>query len=244
MTIDVQLLISEAGVVFDGGEQFAADLPSYPAGQEVLQQRFEFAQIAQGQQSNTLIWLANKGQCKIGERTFIIDSANGNSRKLSVGVHGKSAEAFDVLQELWTRLVECERSLTHPGPAESAGGRPEPVGRIQSFGQTFVVTTAVVKLPFRVEQLFPQADFLREEVKNALDTTFRISREPTVRFSLDVRLDWGTSQRNVTSTITFEPRAGDKLDSKVFFTRSPLSSDDHLKIVESFVARFSPPVPE
>lgn len=238
MTVETQVLVSEAAVVFDGGEQFAADLPSYNAGQELLQKHFGFAQIATVQQGDQLLWQAQKGQLQLGQRTLIVDSAKGSPRLLGIAVRGKTADAFDVLQELWTRLVERERTL-NPTTSETGQAATE-AGRIQSLGRPIVHTIAVVKLPFRVEQLFPQAEFLREQVKDGVDTSFRISREPTVRFSFELRLEWGLAHRNLTSQVTFEPRVGDKLDSRLFFTRSPLPSDEHMKVVERFVEKFAP----
>ncbi len=239
LSIELVELISEALVLFEAGEQLAADLPSFNVGQELLQKKFGVAQIAMGQQGNQLLWLAQKGQCTLGERKLLIDSANGNNRRLSVSVYGTTPEAFDVLQELWVQLVDCERGLRPAQVAEGTSAR-EPIGRVVAAGRPIAVTTAIVKLPFRVNQLFPQADFLREEVRGQLDDGYKLSRAPMMRFSLEVRIDWGLTQRNVNSVITFEPRSGDDLDSKVFFTRSPLPSDKHLKVVERFAEKFKP----
>jgi hypothetical protein len=67
---------------------------------------------------------------------------------------------------------------------------------------------------------------------------FRLSENGRLRFTCELRMTWGA--RNVVAPLTIEPRANEPLDSRLFFTKSPLKSDAHLALVQAFAEEFGP----
>jgi hypothetical protein len=227
-------VISEATVVFDRGEQLAADLPSYPLGAEVLKQQFHFESVAAQQEAGVVFWIATKGQFRIGERTFRVDSAKGNLRMLGIGIEGTEAEAVDVLQELWTALRDATDSTFVPPLGQS-----EDRGQVKALGRLLIHTYAIVRLPFSASELFPQLAFLESELSSRVQNhEFKLSPDVRLRFACEVRLQW--SGRTVAVPVVIEPRANEPLESRLFFTRSPLPLSEHMQLLEKFVERFKP----
>jgi hypothetical protein len=234
LKLEVRSLISEAAVLFESGEQVAADLPAYPMGAELIKAEFGLEAMGLQQAGQTVSWFAQKGQVRIGERQFLLDSARGNARMLAVAVHGPTEHAFDVLQEMWTKLSAAALDVF----VSSAAPQPD-FGRVQSLGKTIASTVAVVRLPHSAREYFPQVSFLEGQLASSLnDDQMTVTRDPMFRFNCEVKLSW--ANRNATSPLTIEPRANEPASSRLFYTRSPLKSDAHLRLVEAFAEHFAP----
>jgi hypothetical protein len=232
--LEVRSVLSEAAVLFESGEQLAADLPVFPVGVELLKRRYGLEVVGLQQADQTTQWLAQKGQVRIGERTLAVESARGNQRLLSVVVHGSSEEAFDALQELWTTLSQAAAEIFR-----FAAPSPVDFGRVQSLGKSFTSTVAVVRLPHDATHYFPQLAFLQNRVgEHIAGDQFRLMENSRLRFTCEFKMGWGA--RMVVAPLTIEPRANEPLDSRIFFTKSPLKSEAHLDLVRAFVEEFGP----
>jgi hypothetical protein len=229
--LEILSLVSEAALMFEGGEQLAADLASYPFGSDLLKTKFGMDVVGLQQADQSIFWLGRKGAMKIGQKQVAIDSARGNLRMLAIGVQGSTETACDALQELWTTLSVASAEIFPVGQSTVD------FGRVQSLGRLFPHTTAVVKLPVDVGSLFPQLMFLQTKIRGASHASgLRASQETRLRFTCEFKFEWGGQA--ISTPLTIEPRANEPISDKIFFTRSPLQSDAHLKLVEEFVAHF------
>lgn len=215
-------LVSEVGVVFEGGDRQVCTLPLIGALGEPVKARFSFAQEAVQADATTVRWRYRTGTAKHGTNSVIIDAAGGDARWLAVSVHGTSDVALDVLEDVWVALHDAAKQagfdFGEPGMARSAGKLTH-----QTYG--------VVELPVPFEKLFPAAARLQQLVQSNSSLPV-VHVQP--RFSVEFRLDLG-SGRSMTVPVTFEPKADETADKRLAYTRSPLDSTSHQRVMESFV---------
>jgi hypothetical protein len=156
------------------------------------------------------LWRARKGVAAIGDRTLLIDDIYGNELQLLVAVDGETADAIDVLQEVWAAL--CEQG----------GEEPSAVGSLATLG---FGTTAVVELPFTYQTLMPGAAVLEEYAARAIGWRGAPLGGSAFRFSMPVSLHIGTN--DVLHEMVIEPRFTSAPKDRVYFTASPLKTEDH-----------------
>ncbi len=200
-----KLTVDEPAVALGGTSSSAQDLVN----------RFSFRAV-QVLQGDPFSWMASFGEWKRGDRGLKIYNAMGGSRDLSVMVDGDSAAAGDLLDAVWKALNQ------------GRGGAPP---KLEDRGLLYHLTTAVVRLPKAFTEFFPPARVLRDAAREALERAgLSPPTDPAFRFSIDVTSAW--SGLSVPLEVRFEPRVGTKSEDRVFFTSSPLRSEEHLALLE------------
>lgn len=231
-----KLVVAEVGVIFTHGEEIVSALGLYPLANEAIQQAFRFREMLLGDTAGIPTWVGNEGTIRIGKREYRIDALRGHSRMLVVGVLAETEEARDVLQACFERLRQIERTEfgSQEDPSGEAAGLP-----VGSRGAPFTSTTAIVRLPFKFEDLVPNAAFLVDHVTDRLKVEGkRIGKPPEYHLNWQIQVDIGP--KNLNQAMAIEPRAGDAQDAQLFFTRSPLSTTDHFDMLEKLCARVKP----
>jgi hypothetical protein len=228
-TLKCHSLIAEVGIVLRGNHMAAA-LPLFLTHADELGNKFRFPAIEQAQAEGQLFWVARNGECRLSsERLLKIDSARGNARLLFAAVRGHTKDALDVLEEIWAQLSEMAKRSPLPGADER-------LCRVSELGVQLLRTTAEVELPLSFEQLFPAAAFLRKEIEERLGSSNDDVRiHPVPRFSIALQREVGSIRAD--TRLTIEPRAGESAGSRIFFTSSPLDSNEHLRLLEDLCAQ-------
>lgn len=205
--------ISEAIALFDG-EQTAAAGPLYPKGADALGKVFSFAQVGTGVRADgSTGWTAQNGEWT----DLKVALATGSEVDLAVRVVGSTANARTVLSALWSHLAPAQRGL-------------------DDLGILIDRTTEIVRLPFGFEEMFPEAGVLRNAVLEQLDGGHtKPALNPIFRFHIEITT--AVAARAVSRNLTIEPRAIGRPGKNVFYTQSPLPSDDHERLIDELVRR-------
>ena len=187
-----------------------------------LAKRFTFADTLMQSTGGPVMWIYQNGVCKFSDtRKIPIVSAHGYEIEFSVVVDGATADAIDVLQELWTALGEIAEE--------------EPRALDGSLGTFAYQTTAIVRLPKTYRELFPGLDLLARHTREGVDAP--LTGAPGVEtFHLETRLSFAVGAISLDRATVIQPRHTSKADDRVFYTQSPLRSDRHLAMLEALCA--------
>ena len=183
---------------------------------------FRLSQVVGATQSDgTMIWVATVGEFRQGSAPIAINQISGNTNELSVVVRGTSDDAVVALKEVWKTLSVLAN---------------RPVRDLEAISTLVYVTTLTVELPLSFERIFPAAQVLRKSVLSRLgDQLVRNPDAVQPRFSIELPLTYG--KRDVPRKLTFEPRVTGKPGLHVFWTQSPLRSEEHVKLIEELLAQ-------
>jgi hypothetical protein len=208
--LETQRVVSQCFALFEGDQPDAAG-PFYRDVAEKFGKQFDFAEIAPGTRADgTIVWVANHGR----SGAFRIERAQGSLSDLVVDVVGTTHDARAALNAVWEHL-------------SSKAGQRQPLDRLATICDQ---TTAVVVLDVDFTRFMPVAAALRDAAIQSLVDSVRPLRAPLFRFTIDIPVS--ISGRNVSRSVTFEPRATASPGRRVFYTQSPLPSEEHLKLIE------------
>ena len=198
---------------------FAADClrtaaPFSRAIAEELGKHFQVLEISY-QPGDRPSWTANKGEALLADdRKVAIKSILGTDLELSVTVQGSSADARDVLDEVWSRLGELAEEAEAPITDQPG-----------SFGY---VTAATVVVPRSFFELFSGLGRARAFIDESLDHVEPADgRWFSVTLPIRVKVHGVTVERQV----RLEPRFTSKRDDRVLYTVSPFDSDGHRRLL-------------
>lgn len=184
---------------------------------ELLGARGSFAEIGVTL-ADRATWLARAGTWKLSaERNLLVDKALGHESDIAVEVTGDTRDARDVLDALWAALGEI------------AGEPPRSVD--ESLGTFSYQTTAVVELPKTLDELFPQVALLARQLRDRLPAK-SLEPEGSQRFRVAIPITFAVGARTVERSLVIEPRFSAKTADRIYYTMSPLPSDEHLALLE------------
>lgn len=183
-----------------------------------LGETFDFTEIGTATRNDQAdVWTARRGKIKRGGESVVIHAAQGHELDLTVEVLGDSAAADGALEAVWQSL---------------AGASAPPLGTISELRHR---TTAILHLPIAFSAAFPLGAMVREHVLGMIGKTEKL-RPVLPRFSIEIVAMLGP--RAVNRSVTFEPRATTSLDKRIWYTMSPLRSEDHAKLLEHVLEKF------
>ncbi|MBK6465357.1 MAG: hypothetical protein IPF92_30785 [Myxococcales bacterium] len=216
--IEVQSLRSMAGYVF-AGDNRCLERPFLPGVGATLAKKF--AAVNFSVNGDLGLWSVREGQVVFGERSLRLHTLIGGANELAATVEGTTADARDVLREAWTHIVSLA---------------DEPMSELSSIpGADATSTVAVVRLPVLPEELFPPLTVLMARTRACLGTA--MVEGPGQRpFSFTVPITVAIGGLNVQRDLRIEPRATARDTDRVYFTTSPLPSEDHLEMLRAVVA--------
>jgi hypothetical protein len=99
----------------------------------------------------------------------------------------------------------------------------------QKLGTAVYESTATIKADREFSDFFPTAAILRDGVQERLPPAQMRSADPMFRFAVELPMTVG--RRILSGRVIFEPRYSAD-NPHVFFTSSPLRSDQHLGLLE------------
>lgn len=204
-------------------DRVRAAAPLRSDGARLLADRFDPVDVGI-QAGDRPAWVARKGRCQLGERRILIEEMHGNEHELGVTVDGSTADAIDVLREVWTQL----------GAFDEAGE----TALDEAPGVMTFMTTMVFKADRSYRELFPPLAVARREVAKSLalpqlddGEMFKIQLMFTVSIS-------GITTANL--AFHLERRDTSRAEDCVYWSRSPLKSEDHLALIEKLFEEPSP----
>ncbi len=164
------------------------------------------------------VWVARQGTCKFSEkRRIVCGSLIGSAHELTVSAEGPTEDAKDVLNELWSKLGEVT--------GESSVNMTDFPG-VFVFG-----TTAIVRVPGGFDSAFPGINRVHECARAKLGKAL-VQRPDVVQFRIDIPVEFAVRGLNVRRSFVIEPRFTALTDDHIFFTVSPLNSNDHIEMLE------------
>lgn len=182
-----------------------------------LGERFHFADALMQQTGDQILWQYRKGFCKLSDtRKIAIDTAGGYELELRATVEGPTPDAIDVLRELWAALGELATE--------------EPIEIDESIGTFGYYTTAIVRLPKTYRELFPALDFMARFTREHIGAP-PAGPQGVETFHAQTRMSFAIGANQVERATVIEPRRTSKADDRIFFTYSPLRSDQHLAML-------------
>lgn len=217
MSVEVQRTIATATRLFFA-DRIRGAVPLRSDGGAHLAKRFDPIEIGL-QTGERPVWVGRKGQCKLGDRRIVIEQMHGNEHELGVGVDGSTGDAIDVLREVWTHLGDFEKH----GEAS-----------IDDVPGDFAYTTTLVFVASKeYGEVLP---LIRQARSGVLDKLHRPIVDDGVMFKIEI--PFAVALGGITSTQVFrlEPRFTARAQDRVYFSQSPLNSDDHLSLIESLFA--------
>lgn len=214
----IRTLTSEVVLIFDADEPAALTVFGRDNA-DAFGQEYGFAQVGEleAEGSRAPLWGAFRGQLKRPEgKPIRIEQVRGSATDMVVQVDGGSPEALYALDAVWRSLCKLHGvTITSP----------------EDLGTRMFNTVAVVELQVTFEALFPAAKTLRDAVVSRLERgPFSLRERVQHRYGFDLSVSVG--HRRIPRRVTVEPRAT-ATDEHVFWTQSPLPSEEHLAMLEA-----------
>jgi hypothetical protein len=202
-------------------DQLVTAVPFQTTLAQAFAKRFELRQLmyqpGDARQNQPGIWNAKKGVAAMGpERRIVVDEVSGNEHHLSVTVEGDSADAIDLLQEIWAALSEISGAE---------------VSDVTSLGTLTFATRTVTEFPFLFPQLAPVLNILQDFSARAAGSRSPTDGLSTCRISVGFEARIGTAE--ALQEIVLEPRSSAELKDKIYFVASPLRTDDHMAMLSA-----------
>lgn len=167
-------------------------------------------------------WILRHGTCRFSEsRRVVCESIVGTAHELTASVDGPTDDAKDVLNEVWSRLGE----LTNE----------DSVDLTEYLGVFAFSTTAIVHVPGGFQGAFPGIDVLSKCAHDKLGNAL-VQRPGVLRFRVELPVELAVRGLNVQRSFLIEPRFTAEDGDRVYFTVSPLSSPDHIEVLEQLGA--------
>src|SRR6266851_4056946 len=221
--VKVRKLSSEFGIAFTG-DQSVAGVPSFGSLGEEFAKKLNLSQLGVGDQAGQTVWFGIKGLLP-GKAPIRIEALRGNELLLFVTVDGNTATARDALQRVWQVALEVARNA-YPGVYDDPT-----LEKVEALGKPFVSTIAIVELPATFEQIFPNIGILYKTALSGLQKRGLLVQPPAYHVSVDLATSVGAGP--TTFKLQIEPRLNSDLGDRVFWSQSPLSSDEHLDMLEA-----------
>lgn len=212
--IKVERTLASAIRVFHA-DRVRAAAPLRAEGARHLARRFDPIDVG-AQAGERPLWMARKGGCKFGDRRIAIEEMHGNENELGVTVDGSTGDAIDVLREVWTHL----------GAFDEAGE----TALDEAPGITTWSTTTVFSSPKPYGDVLPLAAMARQEIIKKLAVPYLDDGEP---FKLEIPFTLSISGVTTTQSFSIERRFTARAEDRVYWSRSPLNSEDHLTLLET-----------
>lgn len=170
---------------------------------------------------NQLLWSMMQGAVEFSAtRRVAVLALSGTAHELMAAVEGTTGDARDVLDEVWTKLGEIDG-------AERAA--------LTDFPGTFVNQTfAVVRLPTACTDLIPPLDAMTSFAKDRIGDRL-LGAPGALHFRLSVPLSIAVRGVTTESALVIESRFTSLVQDRVYFTVSPLDTDDHLEMLQRIV---------
>lgn len=197
-------------------DRLRAAAPLRSDGAKLLADKFDPVDVGI-QAGDRPAWVARKGRCQLGDRRILIEEMHGNEQELGVTVDGSTADAIDVLREIWTHL----------GTFDEAGETAlEEAPGVMTF-----MTTMVFKADRSYRELFPPLAIARREIVKSLALPQLDDGE-----MFKIQLIFTVSVSGITTTnlaFQLERRDSSRAEDCVYWSRSPLKSEDHLALIDT-----------
>lgn len=166
-------------------------------------------------------WSVRQGAIRFSpQRRIAVTAVTGSAHELTVIIEGSTEDARDVLADVWTKL----------GETEADGGTA-----LTDFQGTYgVQTTAIVRLPVVCTELIPPLGAMMAFAKERLGSVVLVP-EGALPFQLRIPLSIAVRGATTERALVIEPRFTSLIADRVYFTVSPLASDEHLEMLERVV---------
>lgn len=165
-------------------------------------------------------WILQQGQAAFNDRSVIVAQIAGAATELSVTVEGDTLTALDVLKDAWTAL---------------GGLAGEAEVELRDQGVFHYQTVAIVTLERTAIELFPALGVMIECAQAHLPGASS-DLENAPRFRIELALQGPLGGANVTRRFGIERRYSATAKDRVFYTISPLKSDEHIEFLRKLVA--------
>lgn len=213
MKLDVRTVDAVASRVF------AVDPPRLRLGREdikVLQERLHAISV-DVQASERPLMNIRTGKVPLSPtRTVPVQVLTVADIELGVSCPDSTGDAIDVLQEIWTWLGEITGATE-----EDLNSAP---------GSWVYRTRAVIVAPGLLNTWFRGIERIRAALT---DPSLQVEARETFRIEIQTRRQIHGLLSDAAFTI--EPRLVSKSDEHVFFTQSPLTSEQHLSVLRDLV---------
>lgn len=210
----VQRTLASAIRVFHA-DRVRAAAPLRADGAKHIAKRFDPIDVGI-QAGDRPLWVARKGACRFGDRRIAIEEMHGNENELGVTVDGSTGDAIDVLRELWTHL----------GAFDDAGE----TALDEAPGLTTWSTTMVFSSSKHYADVLPFVAAARQQIARVLAVPSLNDGEP---FKVEIPFTLSISGVTTTQSFSIERRFTARADDRVYWSRSPLNSEDHLALLET-----------
>jgi hypothetical protein len=220
-SVEVVRLLSMAGYLFAADNQ-RTQRPFVPEIGTGLAKEFGAADfvVQPGERPN---WFVRQGAIKFSDkRQITVSVIAGGAHELTATVEGSSEDARDVLLEAWSRMGEL-------------AGETECVFTDYP-GSHANMTTAIVRLPVTCTTLIPPLKIMSDYAKAKLGGIL-LEVPGALSFRLSIPLSLAVRGMRVERHLVIEPRFTALTDDRVYYTSSPLASDEHLEMLRLVVER-------
>jgi hypothetical protein len=168
-------------------------------------------------------WVLRQGVVRFSEqRSVTVSTLAGGAHEFTAIVEGSTADAVDVLREAWALIGE----LTD----EAASDLSQVAG---SFSNS---TTAILKLSMDYAELLPPVDVMMGFVRDKLGAAV-MEAPGSQRFRLQVPVSVSVRGLTIERNLVIEPRFTSLASDRIYFTVSPLDSEDHVEMIRQVVRR-------
>ncbi len=213
MTLDIRLLESHATRVFASDQRRLLWLQQGFWDDIKRELGAKAIQLQPSDRPTVVFHLASLSMSK--ERTIQVKSASVTNVELAVTVIGHTPDAIDAVTELWSKL----------------GDAAEEQGEFDSEpGDWNYRTTAVVHSKELLPRMFPGIAVVQSAIRSSSQ---KLSLEPQAPFRIDVIASGAAHGLPTAPSFVIEPRVAAKPEDHVYFTQSPLPSDEHLRLLET-----------
>lgn len=216
--VEVKRLQSTASFLF-AADSARLQLPFLVEGGKHLAEEFKAAEVGV-RPGERATWVVQQGEASFNGRPVVVNQIAGTSTELSVTVEGDTPTALDVLRDAWTSLG-------------TIAGEPEVDLRDQ--GVFHYQTVAIVRLERTAFELFPVLATM-VECAGGLGVASTTELETAPRFRIELVVQGPVGGAHVVRKFGIERRVSSTTTDRIFYTTSPLRSDEHLAFLEKLLA--------
>lgn len=189
-------------------------------GAEALRQRFRISDVLM-QEVQPQTWIARNGSHMVQPgRRVVIERIQGNIQELGAFVHGSTTDAVDTLNAAWDALAPFD-------------GQPE-VRLADVPGFDVFSTIAVFRSTRTFGDVVPLATEACAEIRRQLPEQFRSEGGEMLKLDVAMPVLMGGMVR--TLNFRLERRTMAPTSEGVYWSQSPLNSDDHVALLNKLFA--------